>query len=243
MPRLQPDWPTPSSHPDLFSANPQDRLRASAASTTWPSTQWPYGNQGAANAWLVLVGPSPGHEKRTAVDPTNEVTFGARVPLIGMSDWRKNAWDALIDAALGSDHSAEVRRYLVALINFTGENASAESTLSYQSMDNGVGSVVEKIRMMHPRVVLALSNAVFDRLAPALATTPLPADRVSVGPHGRPLRAASFKDPEAGFEVLLLKPSQHPSRPVRRPKHLPDLSGTELLTYGIIATVDRFLRS
>jgi hypothetical protein len=175
------------------------------------------------------------------VEPTNAVTFGIGAALIGMSDHRKAAWDALIIAAFGRAYSDVGRRQLVALINLTGSNASREETLDRAALDGGVTAVVEKVQLLHPRVVLALSNAVFDRLQPALGATTLEGDGAADGPHGSPLRAAIFKDQSADFDVLLLKAAQHPSRPVHRPKNLPTLSQTELLVYGVSETVNRFL--
>jgi hypothetical protein len=234
-------WPSPSTHPGLFSRDPEERIRSSNASQSWPSVRWPYGNQGAANAWLVLVGPSPGSEKRADVPPWIEVTFGDCVQHIAMHDTRGKAWDAVITAAFGRLHSPAARRQLVALINLMGTNATEEKKLDAKDLDGGVSAVVEKLRLVHPRVVLALSNGVYDRLAQALNTNPLGGDGALHGPYGFPLRAATFKDEAAGFDVLLIKGVQHPSRPVRRPAHLPDASRTELLTFGVCGTVNRFL--
>lgn len=240
------DWPTPATHSSLFGRTTNERLGGASGVDVEP-IQWPYGNQGAANAWVVLVGPSPGEEKRTDYPKTNPVTFvkggdGWTPQYIGMEGFRRHAWDALIQAAFGSQYSDEVRKRLVALINLTGSSSSKEDALAREALDDGAAEVCLKIRLVHPRVVVALSNAVFDRLLEKLKGDPLDPQSQPMGPYQRPLRVFSFPDPDTGTRTLVIKPPQHPSRPMKRPGHLPvSLTSSELKTFGIRSTVNWFL--
>src|ERR1700676_1538092 len=56
-------WPEFQKFKTLYSANPEERFEASIQYGKETPTQnfvWPYGCWGAANAWLALLGPSPG---------------------------------------------------------------------------------------------------------------------------------------------------------------------------------------
>lgn len=204
--------------------------------------EWAYGNQGAANAWVVLVGPSPGEEKRTEFARYNSVGFGAKAQSIGMSGKRQRAWDALITAAFGREYSDQARDQLVALINLSSANETNESALSAQTLNEGVDEVWRKINLMHPRVVVTLSNAVFDRLSAKISVESMDLSDQPSGPHQKPLRVFSFTDVNTKARTLVIKPPQHPSRPLKRPAHLPKaMLSSELKTYGVRDTVNWFL--
>src|SRR6267378_832801 len=59
-------WPRLGEFKDLYSSDPEKRYQASKDYGEKNGDQkfaWPFGCRGSANAWLVLLGPSPGKVK------------------------------------------------------------------------------------------------------------------------------------------------------------------------------------
>jgi hypothetical protein len=201
----------------LFSPVLDDRYQATIKATEnecrklWPNACW-----GAANGWLMLLGPSPGGaDKDETVRPgganrpmDSEVSIGPCAGRIHFdsNQGRNRRWDRLREAVFGDLDHADA---LTTLANLDwGHNADHRSIPdAYLSM--GCASVFEVMKQAKPRVIITLVRRTWDILLPFLESRQaiVPGYASATGLDCRLLRL-----PENGAQTLLLRSPQHPSR-------------------------------
>ena len=218
---------------DLFSQSPDERLAASSTlpdsgSTGLPgldsSNLWPFGNYGAANAWLALVGPSPGAPPKSDLRDTFKPTVGPQSGFFGFSDKpnRNRTWFSLAESGFGPHGGPRHRTALCALMNLVGDNESNAAMLDENMVADGVTPCVARLKACRAIVVIALEHRVYRLLAPAFANASIHVTSFN-GPPNR--HSAARKPLEAVVchwhwqgqptDTIIIQSPQHPSRPQR----------------------------
>ncbi len=208
---------------DLYAASLAVRYAASArlGTTQIMDEYWPGGGGGAANAFLVAVGPSPGGESATA----DNVRYGLtgkpkRLGPAAMNyDWpgkdgrRSGAgtkWQAFASGILGSDAHA---RALMALLNLVPMYAPDGSTVPTAGFDTSFRVVIwPAILTTQPRLVCAVTNAVWETMATTLTPHALQC-------AANPYAAVAFAQrrqmlvgvPEVPWPICVFQSVRHPN--------------------------------
>ena len=187
--------PAPSyrENPELYSSTPTVRLDAAFTfqrSNPEFRLRWPFGHWGAANPWLVLLGPSPGNDrKRNRVatsdpyDETHVVGYGPDAREIVFEDGarkrRNQNWNLLrlaaFDAALNNSELAErCQSKLTAVMNLgfeTAATAARDSEHDARRVRAFSRTLLPCMADARPCVVVVLSKAAWDPFEQALIDT------------------------------------------------------------------------
>lgn len=204
-------------HPVLYS--PDLDLRYQATLSVHPldlGKKWPLACDGAANAFLVLIGPSMGRAlpgEPIAAGGANRPEGGAMrigrdVMRFDWNDRRVARWTRICAAMLGSERYVSS---LTALLDLDWRHSVGEKHIPTAELHSGlVNYVWPLLGELRPRIVCALTNRVWETIIPKIE--PL---RVSfpVYPDRDALRREPviFRLPGCDFHTLLIKPHNHPS--------------------------------
>jgi hypothetical protein len=202
----------------LWDADLETRYQASIHHPNDKAGNWPRGCWGAANAWLMLCGPSPG-----APDDENDVWPGGpncpldsnvtiglgSCPFVFATNKARNArWLKLACAATGEQNRAEA---LSCLVNLDWGHHANNADIPEQYLKDGCRRVLDMMEEAQPRVVITLVERTWWTL-----TDFLEKDRVPNFPepnaellHEPPL---VIQIPGAKHRTVVLKSPQHPSR-------------------------------
>ncbi|MEQ1908034.1 MAG: hypothetical protein ABMA15_04385 [Vicinamibacterales bacterium] len=204
------------SETNLFSPKLQRRYRASlrAGHTELP-TRWPAGCGGAGNAFLVLLGPSPGGVRkggRPAKGGGNRpkgwaMGLGAEAMNFDWGDHRKARWTRLCAEMLGGEPYV---RAMTALLNLDWRNSTDEKAIPIADLEAGWDEhILPLLSTVRPRIVCALTNRVWNVVAPAAERTRMAFPACPVELAREPI---AFRISGCRFPTLLVKPHNHPSR-------------------------------
>lgn len=159
---------------DIFSANVERRYRATCEHSTSDSSAAPYGCSGAANAYLVLVSPSPGEASDGQVIPEsdhrpnlgklcigkNAMNFNWGNPEGTKQDARYKRWTGMCSHILGGDAYVFA---LTALFNLDWTHSADQKTLSKERLREGwekhVWPLIQKVK---PVILCPLTNQVWN---------------------------------------------------------------------------------
>jgi hypothetical protein len=200
----------------LYSGQLDERYRATLeAGRLVLSTRWPLGCFGAANAFLTLIGPSPGGAGPGEVRQAGGINRPQRDPMqigqgvldLNWGDHRTAKWTKLCSAMLGSESHALA---LTAVLNLDWRHSTDERSIPLSDLTAGLEQHVwPLLTALRPRIVCALTNRVWEtmvtRVRPlqvSLADCPVPLTRPPV----------VFKLPGCDFDTILIKSHNHPSR-------------------------------
>jgi len=161
----------------LFPSSIETRLAASKALSANPKLKLcPIGLRGAANAVLILLGPSFGTEDEGQVPlkggyenrPEGEyICFGNGLGLFpfGQKGSRAGRWK---DFLLQSCGSSDLVEFLTALFNLDWVNEPDESKIPLVNLQRGADLILPFVEAAKPRVVVALTNRVHDEFLSCL---------------------------------------------------------------------------
>ena len=197
---------------DLYSPDAERRYQATLqVGSRRCSTKWPLGCGGAANAFLVLLGPSMGRapagqtaERGGADRPYREVM---RIGRDVMDYLREPRWTTLCAEMLGGDRYV---RTLSALLNLDWRHTSRESEIPDRDLSRGFEhDIWPLLPVLRPGLVAALTNRVWETVLPLIKDyriesphCPVPLTRIPI----------ALRLPGSAFSTLLLKLHNHPSR-------------------------------
>jgi hypothetical protein len=212
---------------NLYAPNLQQRYRASLrADITELPTHWPAGCGGAGNAFLVLLGPSPGGVRKGAgpakggADRPQGTTMGlgAEAMNFDWGDQRKVRWTQLCAEMLGEERYV---RAMTALLNLDWKHSTDEKAIPKADLENGWNEhILPLLSQVRPRIVCALTNRVWRIVAPV-------AERTQVALPDCPVKLArepmAFKIHGCNFPTLLVKSHYHPSWPFLTNARMADL--------------------
>ncbi len=218
-------WSDLGEWPALHSVNPAERYASSIEfGDKYPKQpfKWPHGCRGAANAWLVLLGPSPGKKGPRETSRGDRAwdcspTIGLEQQEIQFSDGKQRnpRFAKIAHAGFGTHGNDEMPKRLTALMNLDGKNAPDASQIESSDLCRGCQTVYDLLVQAKPRVVIVLSFAAWNPFsnflkskgAASFASPP-------AFPNGRSLYAVTLKlAPEIPFSTLFVKSRQHPSMP------------------------------
>ena len=197
---------------DLYSADVECRYQATLrAGTRDCSTKWPLGCGGAANAFLVLLGPSMGAvgagktaEKGGADRPHRSVM---RIGPDVMSYLRPGAWTRLCADMLGG---GQYVRALSALLNLDWRHTSREGDIPDADLSAGLErDIWPLLPVLRPRLVAALTNRVWKTVLPLVENLRVPYPPC---PVVLPRAPVVFRLSKSAPPSILLKVHNHPSR-------------------------------
>lgn len=201
---------------DLHSPDLDRRYRASLKAGRQDLPQrWPMGCGGAGNAFLVLLGPSPGkppRDKSAAPGGANRplgkpMRLGPGAISFEWGDGRQARWTRLCAAMLGDEERA---LSLTALLNLDWRNTTNQSDIPIEDLREGwrqhISPLLAEVR---PRIVLALTNRVWRTVSEALDGECTLLSRCPARLTREPI-AITIKG--CGFPTLFLKAHNHPSR-------------------------------
>lgn len=192
-----------------------------------PPGDWSYGCTGAARAWLVFVGPSPGGQSerrwtpRGRAAPHHDCVFWE--PVNHWSRGFKRSLKPLIETIVGLPFTQSGKLY--AFANFDYVSRPDARLVPLRHMKQGIPAVMEVLTKTRPRLVTALEHksadmlcqALVDRgasLEPVAVSNPrLPVSRKSSRRY-RPLEILRVVDktlPELDKSFVVRLP-QHPAR-------------------------------
>lgn len=214
-------------HSDLYSPQLERRYRATLAEdgTVLPK-KWPVACYGASNAFLALLGPSPGGanaDEAIARGGANRphrysMRIGRNLQdfnFNGKKDPRTARWTRLCAEILGEESCISA---MTALLNLDWRHSTSENAIPQEDLAAGFTRYVwPLLQQLRPRIVCVLSNRTWDTIYPQIRDfeIALPrfrfslADSCGVKPSREPL---VFKLPDCDFPSLLIKPHRHPSR-------------------------------
>jgi hypothetical protein len=200
--------------PDLqrrFLATKEFQFDGNKLDEKWPRACW-----GSANAWIILVGPSPGAPKDAnnscPREPDRPDDSCASISLqAGHIDFpnRKNRnvlWRSLIDQFTGCNK--EYTEALTGICNLDWVEQANQSLVQEKYLRQGCLVVDRIIRKTKPRVVAAMTVRVWDLLSEYYRQN-IEAEVPSCGLKRNPLRLRIFQE----FETFLIK-TRHPSWPI-----------------------------
>ena len=207
-------------HPDLYSPNIERRYAATIASSEQLARKWPRACCGAANAFLVLFGPSMGAarpDEHIEVGGANRpyrdlMRIGADIINFDGLRARKHRWNRLSAEILGNEKYIST---LAAQINLDWSHSPDERNVHQRDLEGGFEEHIWPLfPLLQPRIICALTNRVWDIFFPQISAKPfnLPftlTDSKGVNPSRHP---HIFRFPNCDFDTLLLKPHRHPSR-------------------------------
>jgi hypothetical protein len=177
--------------------------------------RWPIACDGAANAFLVLIGPSPGSptpgeavQLGGADRPLHRsMELGANVIAFDWGGQRVKRWERMCAAILGGDKYWPA---LTALLNLDWQHSGDEKRIQQASLAYGLNNYVWPLLSdLRPRIVCALTNSVWDVLRPAAEENLIAFPPCPVALSRQPL---VFRIPTSDFNTVLIKPHNHPSR-------------------------------
>jgi len=216
--------PIPPVHSERYSPELERRYEAtiSESRTTLPK-KWPLACGGAANAFLVLLGPSMGAAARDEPVEVGGANRPQRYPMQigqGVMDFeglgrRKRRWQRLCAAMLGGE---QYITSMTALLNLDWRHSSSESDIPQADLIAGLTDYIWPLLYeLGPRIVCVLSNRTWDTVYPQITqcegvplNLPFPlTDSRGIKPSRQPL---AFRLPDCDFQTLLIKPHRHPSR-------------------------------
>jgi hypothetical protein len=201
----------------LYAADLETRYQASMETGEKTlSIRWPAGCGGAANAFLVLLGPSPGVARAgeglaTTLGPNRPDGKLRRIGPGAMNfDWgdhRTARWTRLNAAILGDEQRA---RALTALLNLDWRHSTDAKEIPLSDLRTGwrahVGPLLSDVR---PHIVCALTNRVWRAVSEALESHSLPLPPCPATLTRKPfaIRLSGCDSP-----TLFIKAQNHPSR-------------------------------
>jgi hypothetical protein len=205
-------------HSERYSPDLERRYQAaiSEQGTTLPE-KWPVACGGAANAFLVLLGPSMGAPRRDEVVELGGANRPQHHPMqIGQAvmdfeglGHRKPRWWRLCAAILGGGHYITS---MTALLNLDSRHSSSESGIPATDLIADFRDYIwPLLNQLRPRIVCVLSNRTWDTIYPQIsqhqgAPLKLPlslTDSRGIKPSRQPL---VFQFPGCDFQTLLIKP-------------------------------------
>jgi hypothetical protein len=151
---------------DLYSPDLNQRYQATlnTHNRRTLSKRWPFACRGAANAFLVLIGPSmggasptepvePGGANRPHRDP---MRIGADVMSFDWRDSRKTRWTRLCSDMLGGEQYVSA---LTALLNLDWRHSTREGEIPQEDLSNGLARHVwPLLSELQPRIVCRLGD-------------------------------------------------------------------------------------
>ncbi len=153
-------------------------------STRAPRGLWPDGCRGAAMAWLVFVGPSPGGtlQRRRWRRGRTEQPLHDRVwwePVKAWSPGFKTSMEPLVEGLTGLRFSDSGKLY--AVINFDYLKNPEGGKVRNEAMQEGVPFVLEVLLRANPRLIVPMSKATSELLRDSLESQPwLDLERIPV---------------------------------------------------------------
>jgi hypothetical protein len=176
----------------------------------------PRGCWGSANAWIILVGPSPGGAKDANSSwhggpgrpmDKNQARISSKAGTITFQDGknRNERWMRLIDDFTGD------RKYtsaLTAVCNLDWGNQKNEALIPQAWLEAGCPVVGEIIQKSKPRVIAAMTVIVWDNLVKYYEAAKREVV-VCEGLKRNPVRLRLFEE----FDTFLIK-VRHPSYPI-----------------------------
>jgi hypothetical protein len=188
---------------ELYSPSLRRRYHASIkAGAKQTSKLWPPGCGGATNAYLVLVGPSPGGSSGAKRYPRNQ---GPEAMSFRWGSHRNARWTRLCATILGDECRA---RTLTALLNLDWRHSTNEWAISDARLRTGwTNRIWPLLAEVRPRIVCALTNRVWD----VITNSREGACEVAKCRFKLAREPLWLTIPGCGFQTLLVK-SNHPSR-------------------------------
>ena len=202
-------------HRERYSPNLERRYQATVSEPETLTTKWPRACSGAANAFLVLLGPSMGAANRDeqvehggAGRPiTSSMTIGPDVINFDGLGHRKRRWNRLCAEMLGGEHYISST---VALLNLDWSHHPSESAIPQEHLTSGFTEYVwPLLTQLRPRIICPLTRRVWDTIMPEIYQR-----RVSFPdcPISLPRAPIFLRLPDCAFVTMLIKPHNHPSR-------------------------------
>lgn len=209
----------------LFSHDPRVRLKAaigaipSMARDYMPQKdQWIRNAFGAANAWMVAVGPSPGKGPGGKVLEPVAPILGKLHPLfeqwaISTPFWRelfRLVREGFCHAGFGNDDE-EIGLKLLMLMNLDLTPEGDSTKIAHGKLTSGLPRLKRVLEVTRPRLILALEQHVYDEISKwwsdfgAVGSERLHAKVSKYTPRSRWLT-------RNGEAILLTKTLQHPSK-------------------------------
>lgn len=217
--------PLKQTHPKLYSPDLDERYAATVefiqAGGTALLDFWEE-CKGAANGWLMLIGPSPGSFNTQSEHLARESRARTRIKGdLSISGNSKPVWEIIYDerrkarstnwrklataASMGQQNHAAL---LTSLCNLDHRNQALEKDIREEHLRAGRDVVCEAIELTRPRLVLPLTMKVHELMLDRLREKGWV---VREETHGR-RRLAWFRIPECHWESLFMLTPKHPSR-------------------------------
>ena len=201
---------------DLYSQKLERRYRATLKSDGITLTKkWPVACFGAANAFLVLIGPSMGGARKGEIGrrgganrPYRKLMhIGQDVMNFDWGDHRKARWIRLCSEMLGSEQYVST---MTSLLNLDWQHSTSEKEIPDEYLSNGFSKYIWPLLCkLQPRIVSPLTNRVWNTVLPKIEEYRVQFTRCPVSLPHEPI---FFKFPESDFCTMLIKPHNHPSR-------------------------------
>lgn len=167
------------------------------------SQLWPAGSGGATNAYLVLLGPSPGGATGAKRYPRN---IGPESMGFEWGGRRNSRWIQLCTEILGDECRA---RALTALLNLDSRHTTNERNISEAALREGWEErIFPLLSSVQPRIICALTNRVWNIITDGELGDP------EVASFGKSLarQPVLLQIPGCKFRTLAVKPENHPAR-------------------------------
>jgi hypothetical protein len=199
---------------NLYSPKLEDRYKATMASNLKLGKRWPGACTGAANAYLVLIGPSPGaNSKARAVERPSGPIMEIRPERMTFEGWESNPsiprrWVSLCASLLGGEQYVQP---MTADFNLDWGHEGNQRNVAQDYLGAGLDIIWPLLKTVKPRIVMPLTRTVCELVITKIPGAALP--KVA-----QPLR---FKIGDC--ESLLLRPHNHPSRHFLTPAHIEQL--------------------
>lgn len=212
-----------------FSNKLEERSLASSESGSLDE-KWPLGCFGAANAYLVICGPSPGGSS----DPAKVNAGGANRPRGGIkkygpgsfdiSSWggsRVERWNKLCASLLCGEEKHIDRMTAVLNLDWGNNPDTSKNPIPKSVLQPGFDDHVwEEIKKVKPRVITALTNSVWDVMKNKMEEHSVSFSEPPVKLTRKPI---FLQLPDTGFVSMFLKTQNHPSRSYFTDAHISEL--------------------
>jgi hypothetical protein len=181
-----------------------------------PNGKWPKGCWGAANGWVMLVGPSPGRDpsvegkSKQSLRPRQRVYYGLDQGKIQFGDARDGRWNRLTKALCADNE--DYAYALTSVANLDWWCYRRECDIPKAHLREGCASVWKTIQASKPRVVVALTNKVWEMISRHVSQFARPDVDVVNLLTRTPI---VFQIPGYSAASLLIKSQQHPSWPFK----------------------------
>jgi hypothetical protein len=209
-----------------FSLHLDQRLAASLSSPSSAEnlTLWPAGIRGAANAFVAVLGsspgkPSPGEKRidgegpRPTWDHRRQIGKNAGIGTapFGKGNRRNPGWNRLFTAAFGQrcPNPQAAIESLTAIWNLDWRHEALEEDTSYERLRAGAADILSLAAEVKPRVIVTITAQVAEIFAAAIAERNL--DQAPFGDGSSPTRPRVVWFPTVPFPTLLLRSIRHPS--------------------------------